>query len=46
MKPGALAYHARWHRAHANTQAAEAFEAELDQAGRRRRCGRTLTDPV
>jgi hypothetical protein len=45
MKPGRLAYGARWARQQGNVEKAEALEAELAKAGRCKRCGRLLTDP-
>jgi hypothetical protein len=46
MKPGKLAYQARWQRLHGHDEAAGRLEALLVEAGRCHRCGRLLTDPV
>lgn len=43
--PAKLARQAAYWRAHGRLDVAERLEAELQQAGRCRRCGRTLTDP-
>jgi hypothetical protein len=45
MKPGKLAYQARWHRVRGNAEAAERIEADLARLGRCKRCGRTLSEP-